>query len=136
MDRSGTFDDLDDRRDGLRVGEFTDGRWYDLGIYENGTDRGYAIDSTAQIVQETANLISMRLPEGRQDNVYAFARAAFDWMHENVPYDDFALSTPRSGPTCLADGTGDCDEQTNAYLSILRTKGIQVGSCLALLSTL
>ena len=24
----------------------------------------------------------------------------------------------------LADGTGDCDEQTNAYLSILRTKGI------------
>ena len=45
-------------------------------------------------------------------------------MHENVPYDDYALSTPRSGPTCLADGTGDCDEQTNAYLSVLRTKGI------------
>ncbi|MEC8741972.1 MAG: transglutaminase-like domain-containing protein [Candidatus Thermoplasmatota archaeon] len=124
VDRSGTFDDLDDRRDGLRVGQFTDGRWYDLGVYENGSDRGYAIDSTAQIVQETSNLISMRLPEGRQDNVYAFARAAFDWMHENVPYDDYALSTPRSGPTCLADGTGDCDEQTNAYLSVLRTKGI------------
>ena len=74
----------------------------------------------------------MRLPEGRQDNVYAFARAAFDWMHENVPYDDYALSTPVQ-VHMLGRWTGDCDEQTNAYLSILRTKGIQVGSCLALL---
>ncbi len=124
VERSGTFEDMDDRRDGLRVDQYTDSKWYDLGTYEDGTSRGHAVDSTAQIVQDTANLISMRLPEGRQDNVYAFARAAFDWMHESVPYDDFALTTPRSGPTCLADGTGDCDEQTNAYLSILRTKGI------------
>jgi len=124
LERSGTFADLDDRRDGQRVNEYTDPKWYNLGNYENGSSRGHAIDATAQIVQDTANLISMRLPEGRQDNVYAFARAAFDWMHESVPYDDFALTTPRSGPTCLADGLGDCDEQTNAYLSILRTKGI------------
>ena len=124
LERSGSFDDLVNRRDGLRVTEFSDDKWYNLGSYENGTSRGHAIDSTAQIVQETADLIAMRLPEGRQDNVYAFARATFDWMHENVPYDDEALTTPRSGPTCLADGLGDCDEQTNAFLSILRTKGI------------
>ncbi|GIQ97281.1 MAG: hypothetical protein CM15mP3_03150 [Candidatus Poseidoniales archaeon] len=30
----------------------------------------------------------------------------------------------RSGPACLTDGLGDCDDQTNAYLSLLRTKGI------------
>jgi hypothetical protein len=30
----------------------------------------------------------------------------------------------RSGPACLAASIGDCDEQTNAYFSILRTKGI------------
>jgi hypothetical protein len=104
--------------------EFSDPKWYDLGTYDNGSSRGHAIDSTAQIVQDTANLISMRLPEGRQDNVYAFARASFDWLHESIPYDDLALTTPRSGPACLADGLGDCDEQTNAFLSILRTKGI------------
>ena len=124
VDRSGTFDDMENRRDGQRMDEFSDPKWYNLGTYEDGTSRGHAIDSTAQIVQDTANLISMRLPEGRQDNVYAFARASFDWMHESIPYDELAKTTPRSGPACLADGLGDCDEQTNAFLSILRTKGI------------
>ena len=45
-------------------------------------------------------------------------------MHANVRYDTEADAIARSGPTCLADGLGDCDEQTNAYLSILRAKGI------------
>jgi hypothetical protein len=66
----------------------------------------------------------MRLPEGRENNAYAFARAAFDWMHENVPYDKEAATVPRTGPTCLADRLGDCDEQTNAFLSVVRTRGI------------
>ena len=35
VDRSGTFDDLDERRGGLRVSEFTDDKWYNLGAYEN-----------------------------------------------------------------------------------------------------
>ena len=45
-------------------------------------------------------------------------------MHANIQYDTEADAIARSGPTCLADGLGDCDEQTNAFLSILRAKGI------------
>ena len=32
--------------------------------------------------------------------------------------------TPRSGQQCLADGIGDCDEQSNAYMSIMRVKNV------------
>ena len=31
---------------------------------------------------------------------------------------------PRSGQQCLADGIGDCDEQSNAYMSIMRVKNV------------
>ena len=60
----------------------------------------------------------------RQENAYAFARAAFDYLHKHIPYDKNAPVEARSGPACLTDGLGDCDDQTNAYLSLLRTKGI------------
>ena len=35
-------------------------------------------------------------------------------------------SSARSGPACLAAGVGDCDEQTNAFFSILRTNILMV----------
>lgn len=117
VDTSGTFDDIAQRGGGLRSSTFGAERWYALGD-------GYAIDAQHAEVIETANAIAMRLPEGRENNAYAFARAAFDWMHENVPYDKEAATVPRTGPTCLADRLGDCDEQTNAFLSVVRTRGI------------
>lgn len=123
VDTSGTFADIDNRGGGVRSSTFGESQWFDLGNGPEGA-LGYAIDAVHAEVIDTANAIAMRLPEGREDNAYAFARATFDWMHENVPYDDLASTTPRSGPACLADRTGDCDEQTNAFLSILRTRGI------------
>ena len=72
-----------------------------------------------------AETISQGLPEGLQDNAYAFARATFDYLHLTVAYDKNApVDNPRDGARCLTDKKGDCDEQTNAYLSILRTKNI------------
>ena len=44
--------------------------------------------------------------------------------HKHTPYDKNAPAEARSGLACLTDGLGDCDDQTNAYLSLLRTKGI------------
>lgn len=114
---SGSFDDVAQRGGGVRANTFADDQWYAL-------SDGYAIDAQHAEVIETANAIAMRLPEGREDNAYAFARATFDWMHENVPYDTEAATVPRTGPTCLADRLGDCDEQTNAFLSVVRTRGI------------
>ena len=65
----------------------------------------------------TADTIASSLPEGSSDNAYAFSRAAFDYLHAYVSYDREAPSPARSGPACLAAGTGDCDEQTNAFFS-------------------
>jgi len=129
VDNSGTFSDVENRGDGQKFRDFTNPKWYDRGIrYDKGTglnvDNGYAMNSQEAIVIETAEQISSSLPEGLRDNAYAFSRAAFDYLHKNVEYDKFAPVIARSGPQCLADDLGDCDEQTNAFLSLLRVKGL------------
>ncbi len=58
------------------------------------------------------------------DNVYAFARATYDFLVDTLSYDDNAPLYARSGSACLAAGKGDCDEQANAWMSILRVKEI------------
>lgn len=119
MENSGTFDDLTSRGNGVRVSEFGGGKWYN-----RGSNGGWAINGDDALVMSTADAIAMTLPEGKSDNAYGFARATFDYLHEAVSYDREAPTTARSGPECLAAQTGDCDEQTNAYFSILRTRNI------------
>ncbi len=123
LENSGDFSDIELRGDGQRAQEFTSQNWYDRGS-KGGVDHGYAINSQVEIVESTAALISSSLPDGLQDNAYAYARAAFDFLHEHVTYDKNAPNPARSGPLCLEESTGDCDEQTNAFLSLLRVKGI------------
>ena len=72
----------------------------------------------------TADAIATSLPEGESSNAYGFARATFDYLHAYISYDREAPGTARSGPECLAAKTGDCDEQTNAFFSIMRTRGV------------
>ena len=118
MENSGTFEDLTRRGNGVRLAEFGGDTWY------NNDRPDYAIDGQNALVMSTADTIATSLPEGSTDNAYAFARATFDYHHTYVSYDREAPEPPRSGPTCLEAGTGDCDEQTNAYFSILRTRGV------------
>lgn len=119
VDNSGNFSDIPSRDDGQKFYEFSDDLWYN-----RGSPAGYAINSQAEIILSTVELISSDLPEGLQDNAYAFSRATFDYLHKNIAYDRFAPVVARSGPSCLNDGQGDCDEQTNAFLSLIRVKGI------------
>ena len=121
---SGTFEDIINRGGGIKSAQFaSDELWY---YRSSGVAVGqeYAINAQDEIVISTAESIAASLPEGLSNNAYAFARATFDYMHLNVMYDKNAPITARSGPACLAGGLGDCDEQTNAFFSILRTKMI------------
>lgn len=118
VDRSGSFSDIIDRGDGTKAAQFTTASWYNKGRLD------YAINAQDAVVVSTAETISASLPEGRSTNAYAFARAAFDYLHLNVLYDKNAPVVARSGPACLSAGVGDCDEQTNAFFSLLRTKMI------------
>jgi hypothetical protein len=123
VDNSGTFSDAELRGSGEKVRNFSNPTWYDRGV-RNGENAGYAINAQHELVNSTASLISASLPEGLKDNAYAFSRAAFDYLHEHVSYDKQAPLIARSGPLCLEDSTGDCDEQTNAFLSLLRVKNL------------
>ena len=124
IDNSGTFEDLMNRGGGEKSRDFTDMTWYNRGLDTNGVNHGYAINAQHELVNQTAEMISAGIPEDRKDNAYAFARAAFDYLHAHITYDKNAPITARSGPVCLEDKTGDCDEQTNAFLSLLRIKNI------------
>ena len=118
-ENSGTFDDFLNRGDGERADDFTALRWYN----KNRPD--YAIDSTAANVIAAVSAIDSNLPNGNQ-NAFTFAKAAFDYVRENIEYytEEGSGTAALSGPSCLAAGQGDCDEQTNAFLSLLRAKGI------------
>ena len=120
--RSGTFDDISERGMSARVNEFSDNPWYD-----RGGQYGWAIDgrqNTAPLVHQTAASIEASLPSNLKNNAYAYARATFDWLNTNVPYYTAAPNVARSGEQCLQAGIGDCDEQSNAFMSIMRIKGI------------
>lgn len=118
VENSGTFDDIAARGNGVRQVDFGTPKWYDRG------SNNFAINGEDGLVRSAADTIASSLPEGSSENVYAFARATFDYLHAFISYDKNAPVTARSGPDCLAANTGDCDEQTNAFFSILRTRGV------------
>ena len=117
---SGTFADFADRGDGIRENTFTAAKWYN----KNRIDQyDYAIDGAAANVIAAVASVESNLPEGN-DNVYDFVRGVFDYIRDKIEYDNDAPEPSRSGPSCLGAGTGDCDEQTNAFLSMLRVRGV------------
>lgn len=121
-ENSGTFNDLQNRGDAERYNSFSQSQRYNL---NRGDPNNYAIDATAANVIAAVYSIDSNLPEGNQ-NAFTFARAAFDYIRENIQYytEEGSGAPALSGPSCLAAGQGDCDEQTNAFLSLLRAKGI------------
>ena len=127
MDNSGTFDDVSLRDAFGEAQQYRTAKWYDRGmspVIDSRSLGGWAINAQHQEVIEVANQISQSLPEGEAENAYGYARAAFDYLHKHATYDKQAPVIARSGPECLAAGTGDCDEQTNAFLSLLRVKNL------------
>ncbi len=126
LERSGTFADIDERGQGHRSNTFADEKWwYDRNAGSSPED--WAIDgrqSRAPNVYQVASSIEANLPANLKDNVYAYARATFDWLNTNIPYDTMAPIVARSGEQCLVYGAGDCDEQSNAFMSIMRVKNV------------
>ncbi|MDP6869699.1 MAG: transglutaminase family protein [Candidatus Poseidoniaceae archaeon] len=126
VERSGTFSDISERGYDERSGTFGSYKyWYDRNV--GSSNHKWAIDgrnSTAPTVTQVAASIDASLPNNLKTNAYAYARATFDWLNSHVPYDVSAPITARSGEHCLVDGMGDCDDQSNAFMSIMRVKDI------------
>jgi hypothetical protein len=118
----GTFADLDrPGRMGQATAAFGDiPQWYDR---DSGVGENWAIDAHAAIVRELADEIAASLSTADANSPYAFAHAAFIEVRDTIEYRQ-GLSPARSGEACLIEGRGDCDEQANAWMSLLRTRGI------------
>ena len=97
---SGTFEDFENRGGGERVDDCTAIRWYNK---NRGDPTNYAIDATGATVIAAVSAIDSNLPDGNQ-NAFKFAKAAFDYIRENIVYytDPGSGSVALSGPACLA----------------------------------
>ncbi len=112
-DRSGHLDTMYDQFGAHK-------QWYDR---DSGPSRNWAIDGENPVVIELANEIESSLSTSQIDNPFAFAHAAFIKIRDSIVYSQ-GLSPARSGPDCIVDERGDCDEQSNAWMSLLRTRNI------------
>jgi len=116
LETTGTYSDIQSR--GQHYNRFAQySEWF------KRSDNTYAIDATNSKIINSANLIDAEIPEGHSENPYAFARRAFEFVQEQITYGR-GKDIPRSGPSCLADKVGDCDEQSNLWMSLLRVKKI------------
>jgi len=117
---SGTFEDVTERAGYLAITHSNIGshkKWYDR---DSGPGSNWAINGENSVVESLANEIRGSLSASDQNNVHAYARAAFTHIYNEIVYDTGLLGNARSGPQCIADGRGDCDEQSNAWMSLLR----------------
>ncbi|MEE3083737.1 MAG: transglutaminase-like domain-containing protein [Candidatus Thermoplasmatota archaeon] len=117
---SGTFDDISERSGYLatmhsQVGSHK--KWYDR---DSGAGTNWAINGENSVIDALAREIRGSLSASEQDNVHAFTRAAFTHVYNEIVYAQGMPGNARSGPQCIADGRGDCDEQSNAWMSLLR----------------
>ncbi|MBJ84320.1 MAG: hypothetical protein CMB52_02230 [Euryarchaeota archaeon] len=95
--------------------------WYDR---DPGLSSNWAIQGENNVVEAWADEIDSGLnPESEQNSPYEFAHAAFIKVRDSIMYKK-GLSPARSGPACIVDGIGDCDEQSNAWMSLLRARNI------------
>jgi len=123
IDNSGNFEDI--TRSGYLStmhGQFgIHKKWYDR---DTGSGENYAINGQDSSITSLASEIRASLDADEQDNVYAFSESAFNHIYNEIVYDTGLQGNARSGPKCIADGRGDCDEQSNAWMSLLRVYGI------------
>ncbi|RAH13583.1 MAG: hypothetical protein CMB56_007035 [Methanobacteriota archaeon] len=116
LETSGTYSDIKSR--GQHYDRFAQhSEWF------KRNDNSYAIDATDSAILSAVNAIDGEIPEDHQENPYAFARRAFEFVQDQITYGR-GKDIPRSGPSCLSDKVGDCDEQSNLWMSLLRVKEI------------
>ena len=95
-------------------------QWYDR---NPGPANNWAIDGTHSVVVALADEVASGLSAEQEDDPFAFAHAAFIKIRDSITY-NIGTQPARSGPSCISDGRGDCDEQSNAWMSLLRTRNI------------
>jgi hypothetical protein len=62
---------------------------------------------------------------GDQQNVYAILKSTYDWVTKNIAYPGSPQSgDPKSSLETLQSRVGDCDDQSNLYLGLIRAAGV------------
>ena len=118
----GTYDDYErpGRLDSMYDQFGLEKKWYDR---DPGPSHNWAVDGTSNVVVELANEIQSSLNPEDANSPYAFAHASFIKIRDSIVYSQ-GLSPARGGAACIVDERGDCDEQSNAWMSLLRTRNI------------
>ncbi len=63
---------------------------------------------------------------GDETNVYKILLKIYQWMDDNLEYNTQRDAEPKACSVTLADGDGDCDDQSILLASLARAKGVPV----------
>jgi hypothetical protein len=63
---------------------------------------------------------------GQETNVYKILLKIYKWMDDNLEYNTQRDAEPKSCGVTLADGNGDCDDQSILLASLARAAGVPV----------
>ena len=72
---------------------------------------------------DLAETIREDLPQGQRDNVLALTLATISWIGEHIQYPS-SLTEPQYPWELLDSRVGDCDDQSNLLIALLRIYGI------------
>lgn len=82
--------------------------------------RGTSLWKTGNIsLLDLAQQIRNQIPEPSQSNVLALVYAAVDWIQSNI-YRSIGLSEPQYPEETIVSQVGDCDDQSNLLITLLR----------------
>ena len=62
---------------------------------------------------------------GNEQNVYQILKSTYDWVTKNIDYPGSAVSgEPKTSVQTLQSRVGDCDDQSNLFLGLIRAAGV------------
>ncbi len=68
--------------------------------------------------------LAEKIVEDEEENIYAKSEAIYNWVNRNIDYRLGGSMLPKDASSVLETRTGDCDEQSFLYISLLRALGI------------
>lgn len=80
-------------------------------------------DTTNTSLTDLAQTIRDSLPEERQDNVLALIYASIQWIQANI-FRSSGITDPQYPEELIISQIGDCDDQSNLLICLLRIFGI------------
>ena len=96
-----------------------------VGQVPNSLDAKYLGDEWKIMATDPSIVALSKQINGNEQNVYTILKNTYDWVTANIVYPGSPESgEPKSSLETLQTRVGDCDDQSNLYLGLIRAAGV------------